>query len=88
MSVLSMSPPELRRAIVVFATGMASAEYRRRHPRASEDDAWSWGIAHRFEFTEDALTAFALMAAIGEKTGGGRPPVPTTTSRMPTDESD
>jgi hypothetical protein len=42
MSVLSMSPPELRRALVVFATGLATAEYQRRRPRATEDEAWAW----------------------------------------------
>jgi len=63
LDLVNMDRAELRRTLRALAGGFAQADYARRHPSASEDEAWAWSDRNWHLFKEDALDLAALLAA-------------------------
>ncbi len=78
MKTLSeMSPAEVRHTLDLFAVDAAVASYRRRFPKATEDEAWQWAVVHKGQFRTRAVNMLAaVLLCEEEKSGQGQSVAP------------
>jgi hypothetical protein len=63
-----MSRKEVRRTFRLFAIAVAMREYRKRHPEATEEDAFAWACRHwrKQRFKDRAMDALITGAIVAE----------------------